>query len=391
MLEGIDIAYCNAAIEALLSANKTLLGTAIAEAVNPSHVWCKGDTLGLDRGPENAITQEFSGFDSRAIIISEEVGEFANPLLGQGFGNVSGARTFIGCDPFDRSKNARAFIQEHSQGRQYVSDLVLGEPNVVHLWEAKYGAPASVTGFSGAATIVRRGVPIGTVMFNYLTQQIFLCCQAGFFYASVTTDNQSAISVAYLRQHGTPITFPNITNQDFRRIVTFLGKPERGYPQNFSAINLVNDTELSQCLHDREAGGPLRVLYLSSLYANANPDQQIGIIVANGEKFGEWLHWLSPVRFCARTDDPSDPALRIFEVSQDQSPMRDGYLMMPSPIYSAFCRVDDRDPRVTFDVERLQGLDNPSRYRATLLLVPATNKWAISRIQQYGYRELIFP
>jgi len=128
------------------------------------------------------------------------------------------------------------------------------------------------------------------------------------------------------------------------------------------------------------------VLYLSSLEPIEDP---IGVVVANGEKFGEWIHWLTFTRFARRTDDISAPALRLFEVSQSQSLMIDGYLMMPSLNYSIFVPAEN-EQGVIVSSDKLQGLDNPSKYRATLILIPANNKWALSQVEQYGYREIVF-
>lgn len=385
MLEGIEKSYCDACIKALLDANETLLDTTVDEAINKSHVWRKGDTLGLDQIPENSIARAFREFDSRATIISEEFGEFSNPLANGGPETVQGARTFIGCDPFDRSSQACAFIKKHAKDGQRVGDLVLNNSKIKALWEEEYGGPATITGASSAITCVRRGCPIGTAILNLITQELFLGCKAGFYYLKLTPKVMPRVDTDYLRKNGKKILFPPTSSDCFRRIVTFLGKPERGYPQNFDAINLVNKEELSGCLHHKEAGGPLRILYLSSLQPS---DEAVGVIAANGEKFGEWIHWLSFTNFARRPDDPSMPALRVFEISQDQSYMRDGYLMMPSPIYSVFQALDGR--RVIFNVDMLRRLDNPSRYRATLIVIHSTNKWAISRIEQYGYREINF-
>jgi hypothetical protein len=87
-------------------------------------------------------------------------------------------------------------------------------------------------------------------------------------------------------------------------------------------------------------------------------------------------------------DDNSAPALRLFEVSQNQSSMIDGYLMMPSPDYSIF--VKSYGLNLIVSSERLQSLGNPSKYRSTLVLIPANNKWALSQVEQYGYREIVF-
>jgi hypothetical protein len=134
-------------------------------------------------------------------------------------------------------------------------------------------------------------------------------------------------------------------------------------------------------------GGPSRVLYLSNLQCCHGP---IGAVVANGEKLGEWIHWLVFTRFARRDDDQSSPALRLFEVDQNQSQMIDGYLMMPSPDYSVFENCDKAGRRVYVSTDRLQNFTNPSKYRATLIMFPASNRWALSQVQQYGYREIVF-
>jgi len=49
---GINEAYCNTVIGALLLANYSLLESTIIDALQPTSAWGKGDTLGLDAIPE---------------------------------------------------------------------------------------------------------------------------------------------------------------------------------------------------------------------------------------------------------------------------------------------------------------------------------------------------
>ena len=77
---GIEEAYCNAVIKALLLANYNLLEATIVDALQRTSVWGKGDTLGLDAIPEIAILECLKSFDQYAIMLTEETGEDANPL-----------------------------------------------------------------------------------------------------------------------------------------------------------------------------------------------------------------------------------------------------------------------------------------------------------------------
>lgn len=142
---------------------------------------------------------------------------------------------------------------------------------------------------------------------------------------------------------------------------------------------------MSQWLHYDLPGGPSRPFYLSSLY---NEEPPIGFVLANGEKIGEWIHWLSLTRFASMERDLREPALRMYEIHLERPWTRDGYLMSTSRAYSIFKEVDRG--RVIISVERLRELDNPSKYRSTLLVAPASNSWAIQIVRQYGYRPLVF-
>lgn len=89
---GIEIAYCNTAIDALVQANFNLLESRIDDAVKHVHVWMKGDTLGLDAIPESTIAETLKRFDQYAILVTEERGQEANPLALADVGNRRGQR-----------------------------------------------------------------------------------------------------------------------------------------------------------------------------------------------------------------------------------------------------------------------------------------------------------
>lgn len=323
---GIEKAYCNTMIAALLEGNRSLLETPITDAVRKSHVPYKGDTLGLDQRPENSIAAELTRFDQYAVLVTEERGEYANPLA-RSEQHRRGPRTFFVCDPTDRSVQLKKFLETASQ-KQTVGE-VLHAPDVVQRWEAAFGNPAKITGANAAITCVRRGLPICSVVLNYVTQEIAVACSAGIYSCAVPQGRDLApgFTLDALIREERRICFTESSPEHERRFVTFLGKPERGYPENFEQTRLVPKEELQTHLHYGDPGGPSRILYLSDFQP---PEKPIGFIVANGEKIGEWVHWFPFIRFARRTNDVSERALRIFEITQEQSLMRDGYLMTPS-------------------------------------------------------------
>lgn len=385
MFHGIEKSYTDAMIRALRNAQRALFDTLIRDAISRSHVLHKGDTLGLDQRPENAITSALQRFDPYCITITEERGA-VNPFAVDGSTSLQGARTFFGCDPFDRSNQACEFFGKNGKPSERVVDVIRRSKSR-DIWISEYGGPLSITSSTSAICCIRRGLPIAAVILNHLAEQITLACAAGIFHVELPKDLSVAVTLDYIQEHGQRLKFPQPVDYNAgQKIVAFIGKPERGYPRNFDSCRLVSDTALGKHLHYNLPGGPSRVLYLSNLQPENEP---VGVVVANGEKIGEWIHWLAFTRFAYRVDDQSAPALRLFEVSQNQSLMIDGYLMMPSPDYSLF--VHHEDPRrVSISSEKLQNLANPSKYRSTMVLIPANNKWALNQVEQYGYREIIF-
>ncbi|MBI4021761.1 MAG: hypothetical protein HY372_00205 [Candidatus Andersenbacteria bacterium] len=370
-------------IAALLEANQAMLDTSIADAIASSHTPYKGDTLGLDQRPENTITKELMDYDQYAVIITEERGQEANPLASATPETVFGARTFFGCDPCDRSAQLRSFLAASSNHKKRVGD-VIRQRSTIHNWASQYGQPAPVTGANAALTCVRRGLPFGTVLLNYITQEVTLACSAGVFHTGIPKGRHALTLDDLCRQRR--LTFTQPGRDHYRMFVTFIGKPERGYPQNFAATKLVAPEDMSSYLHYGEPGGPTRILYLTELQNRRCP---IGLIIANGEKIGEWIHWLPFIRFSHREDDHGEKALSLFEITQEKTDFRDGYMMSPTANYSIFRQT--HDGTVTMDVDALRRLDNPSKYRGSFLVTSAGNKYAISLAQQHGYRELRFP
>jgi hypothetical protein len=383
MFYGIEKAYVDAMIKALRAAQRSLFDTLVSDAVSQSHVRHKGDTLGLDQRPENTIASALQKFDPHCVIITEERGA-VNPFAIDGQVMAQGARTFFGCDPYDRSNQGCDFLTKYGKPGEKICD-VIRRPNTKRLWEKSYGGPVSITSSTSAISCIRRSQPIAAVILNHLAEEMTLACAAGIFHVKLPKDLSVNINLDFVEENGQRLQFPQPGYTDGRKVVAFIGKPNRGYPQNFNNCRLVNENNLVNQLHYDLPGGPSRVLYLSNLQASKEP---IGVVVANGEKIGEWIHWLAFTRFARRMDDHSAPALRLFEVSQNQSGMIDGYLMMPSADYSIFSKSDGL--KVVVSSDKLQSLANPSKYRSTLILIPANNKWALSLVEQYGYREIVF-
>lgn len=181
---GIEEAYCNAVIKALLLANYNLLEATIVDALQRTSVWGKGDTLGLDAIPEIAILECLKSFDQYAIMLTEETGEDANPLArtGPGGHDYHGARTFFICDPTDRSAQLRDYLlrfKDEDPSRKVAEPLKRSESR--REWETDHGSPCSITGAFSAITCVRRGLPICAALLNYITQELFVACSAGVY------------------------------------------------------------------------------------------------------------------------------------------------------------------------------------------------------------------
>ncbi|MDP3997911.1 MAG: hypothetical protein Q8P73_05430 [bacterium] len=385
MFHGIEQAYAGAMVTAARTAQQTLFDTPICEAIRPSTVWNKGDTESFDTIPENAIVGVLRRFDPYAVVVTEERGA-ANPFLSDDPTQSKGARTFCVCDPFDRSNQAKQFLTPLAAKGGKIVDI-LRNPETIANWEKDFGSPASITGFTTGITCVRRGLPIASVILNYLTEEVTLACAAGIFHAKLPEDLSHDINLEYIMQQGKRLVFPQPNHFTVRNIVSYIGKPERGYPKNFSSIRLVQDHELDHRLYYNLPGGPSRILYLSNLQPAEAP---IGAVVANGEKIGEWTSWLTFIRFALRADDHSSPALRIFEASQKETLSIDGILMMPTPDYSIFVNRNPDSNRVYISAQKLQDFTNPSKYRATMIVFPASSRWALSLVEQYGYREIVF-
>jgi hypothetical protein len=380
-MQGIEVSHCNATIRAILTATQDFLSSSVDEALRQVVAYGKTDTLGLDAVPEIAIIDSLQRYDKYCPIITEEVGSQDYFRL-KGYIKDRNFHTFFICDPTDRSSQLKSLLTEVEDRNRTVSDVMSDEETKTK-WEEKFGSPASITGGSSAITCIRRGIPIFSVIVNYLTRQMFVSCSAGNYGLDLPQD-LSVVDVAYVQKHGKVIFFHNVFSEvDRRRFVTFLGKS--GYKENFIDSGLMKEEDMHDNLHYNLPGGPTRALYLSTLQPKDCP---IGVVLSNGEKISEWVHWL-PYLINARSEsDQGEPALRLFEVYTTSPRTNKGMFMSTPPDYSIFRQ--NRSGRMIINVEKFFDFQDPSKVRSTLIMMPSGNSWAANVMKRHGYRPIEF-
>ena len=389
-MQGVEIGHCDAAIKAALAANYTLLDSTVEDVLQPVDTYGKKDTLSLDARPEIDIVQIMRAHDDNSVVITEEIGQKGKLNLTHTH-DPRALRTVYICDPTDRSLYLKKFLAAELQKNNKVKTAkvsdVVSHPEAISDWEQLAGSPASITGAFCALSCIRHAVPIFSVLLNYITQDLFVSCSAGNYSLRIPLD-RPRIDLGYVKANGTKLVFPTVRrafNDDARRFVTFVGK--EGYKENLLDSKLMSEAELDKLLHYPEPGGPSRILYLSSLQPK---DKPIGLILANGEKIGEWIHWLPWIRFARKEDDQGEAALILFEFyRKDQLRIKDGVLMSTPPFYSIFKRIDSSG-RMLVDIARFSDFDNPSKIRASLIACPTGNTWATGLVEQSGYRSIEF-
>ncbi len=385
-MQGVEVGHCDAAISAALTANYTLMGSTVEDVLQPVDTYGKKDTLGLDARPEIDIVQMMRAHDDNSIVITEEIGSKGN-LVFTHTHDTRALRTIYICDPTDRSVYLKKFLAQVPDKTRKVWE-VINHPDAIADWEKLGGGPASITGAFCALSCIRHAVPIFSVLVNYITQELFVSCSAGNYRLHIP-DNHPPIDLEYVKKHGDKLYFPSIRhphNGDARRFVTFVGKA--GYRENLLDSKLMSDREIDTLLHYPEPGGPSRILYLSSLQSSEVP---IGFILANGEKIGEWIHWLPWIRFARKENDQSENAISLFEIyRKDQLRIKDGVLMSTPPFYSIFKKNGQESDRMIVDIARFSDFDNPSKIRATLIACPTGNTWVTGLVKQCGYRPIEF-
>ncbi len=381
-MQGIEQAYADAAFGGLRQANTQLREASLGDVVSAATQYGKGDTFKLDAIPEIAIDDVLKRCDRRTVLVTEELGGQLPKWIKRG-GSLP---TMFFCDPTDRSAPLEKILRDRSQKNPSwkVGDVL--NKDLIPEWEERFGKPARITGATSAITCVREGLPIFTIILNYITQQVLLACNAGIKMLQLpdhTTGRYKNLTVSDILNNGRTMNFPPIGNRNHgacQRFATFLGK--RGYRENFNDSRIFADGENREPVYDIP-GGPSRSLYLSDLY-----EQPLGFILANGEKITEWIHWLPVVRFAHHAGEPS---LKLFEICHERPWTREGVNMAPSEIYSIFRPWGDEERgKVWIDVQPLRTFKRPSAYRETLVVAPTDNTWLLQTMRSGNHRQLEF-
>lgn len=382
-MQGIEQAYADVCIKALLEANFNLLDTSITVVTAAATAYGKGDTLALDAIPEIGIETTLARFDDDAILITEELGQKFAERMDTCHGVLP---TLFFCDPTDRSSYFCKFLQDQQRGEAAtrVGDVIRA-PDTIAAWEQAYAAPATITGATSAITCVRGGLPIFTIILNYITQELIFIAKAGVRIIPLPacgTPGYEGLNVERILQSGKEVQFLPLGDRahsdERKNFFTFLGKS--GYRENFRDCGIFAGHEERQPLYELP-GGPSRALYLSDLYR----DRPAGFILANGEKIVEWVHWLTVVRF-ARCN--GERALELFEITHERPWTREGISMAPSSAYSIFR--PDAKGLTRIDVRPLGTLPRPSQFRSTLAIAPTDNSWFLHTMRINEHRKLVF-
>lgn len=391
-MQGKEIAYCNLGISVIKNAILEIMDISVQEALDKVK-YGKGDTLGLDAIPELSILNGVNNFDKLAVVITEETDKFTAPRWNDS-SNPEHQHFMLFSDPTDRSKFLKYFLEKLANGNigKKIGELLV-ENNAGELWEnLKWEAdypekPVKITGATTAITCVYQGRIIFTVIGNYITRTIYLACQAGIYEFQLpdykTRDEFKKTDFDTIINCGQKIAFPPAsstceTPDDYRRFVTFVGKS--GYAENLREAK-ISCSDPVKFLHHGEPGGPSRILYLSNLQKGYG---HIGFILANGEKIGEWIHWLSFVKWA--TDCYGNPSLKLFEISTENAMFKDGNLMSNTAPYSIFCY--SKTYGHYLDLSRLQTFQTPSHFRSTLLITHADNHYTNNNMESNNYREV---
>jgi hypothetical protein len=379
-MQGIEKSHCEAVIIAILNAAYALWHSTVESALRPISKYGKTDTLGMDAVPEITIIKTLQEYDARSIVITEETG-FKELIHLSNSDDENYFRTVFISDPTDRSSQIKKTLEAVTDKQQTVAQA-MASSEFREAWDRqKFSSPLDIAGGTSAVTCVRRGVPIFSVIVNYITRKLFLACSAGCYSLAIESDRPT-LNLETILTRGEKVFFNNLATDDcMMKFVTFMGKS--GYKDNFIDSKFMTKEDMVKNLHYDLPGGPSRALYLSELQT-----EKIGFVLANGEKITEWIHWLPYLRFARQKHDQGEAALRLFEIYQDRPWTKEGILMSTPPAYSIFKPVGDN--KMVININRFNSFLNPSQIRSTLILTSADNIWATRVVNQYGYRQIEF-
>jgi hypothetical protein len=325
-----------------------------------TEVGFKEDTLVLDSAPREAIQNHLETFDPKAAFVSEEYGwsEYEKSQARQ-------AERLYVTDELDKSKNLQSFLQSSLQEAPSTQTVaqVLESKDAAQEWERIFGGPIIVTGSTSALTCIQDGLPEFSLMINHITKEIVFASEAGILRYTGPIKN---LTIGKLLHEGESVQFlplGNRADEASQRFVAFTRGDD--YQNNLVAAGLCR-----QGSYFNDPAGPPRPLYLSSLFT-ANP---IGFIVSNGEKIGEWIHWLVYVRFARYR---GEPILKLYEVMHGQSYERNNMLMSPGVNESLFIQ---QDGTYRLACNRLLTYERPGLFRSTLAVAPKDNQVVVRKM-----------
>jgi len=381
-MQGIERVYCDECIQALVSAWIELMEASGTQTLSKVP-YGKGDTLGLDATTEIAISERIKRFDKHAFLITEELDAQEHRRWPTDSDPVKQPLMFF-CDPTDGSNKLKKFFEHISKDDPTAKiGNLMASCDPEKLWEEMFEAPVCITGPTGAITCVRKGEVVFSVILSYLTGTVYVASDTGIFSYKLRKFSNPAnknLTFAEVSQKGKLLIFPSVRSlgysaDDCERFVTFLGKA--GYRENLNDSRLFADG-VDERVHHKEPTGPPRCLYFSELQSNHGP---IGFIMANGEKIGEWMHWLTFVKYAR--DEKKERSLRMFEITLERPWTKNGMLMSTSPAYSVFHRSEDG---AYIDISRLSNFVRPSQFLSMIVVARHDNVHIIQVLQQYQHR-----
>jgi hypothetical protein len=344
-------------VRAALAGNKQLLSCNISKAVELVR-YGKDDTLRIDMGPEKAIRKVLEPI---GVVVTEE----KQKKKGRTY---KGLVTFF-VDPTDGSTQLKNFAMAcHDQSSTQKMSDILGVDESVQAWGCVHGMPTSVTGACLAITCVADSRLVGTVIVNYITQEIFTASREGIYRLPIPQDgNLSYREVVSEKKTVDFYPLRGRVHGEYEKLtgMTYAGVGKSGYEMNL-ASSLILKGEGRCVLVAKSPNGPGRPLFLSSLHF----DPIVGFIFSNGEKITEWIHWLSFVIF-AKSEDGTQ-TLNVFEVLPlEIVHLIDGIPLQQGPDHSLFQRSGSRH---VLDIKNLLRLAHPHRFRSTLVVAPNDNE-----------------
>jgi len=399
-MQGIEQKYCDVCINALVGAWRELMEATVGENIRKVPYgksdtrYGKSDTLGLDAITEITIKRRLEEFDRHAILITEELDDQAHRRWPTDSDPIKQPLMFFS-DPTDRSAQLEKFLRGIPKSDPIVkTGKLMLDCNPIEAWEKVLEtseaseSPATITGSVGAITCARKGEIVFSVILNYVSAIIYVATDIGVYWyqlKSFSDPKNEDITLAEIFKNGQTLHFPGTREfgyspDDCKKFVTFLGSEVKiGYFENIRDSKLFGDN-FAELVHHRVPAGPPRPLYLSELQKGHGP---VGFILANGEKIGEWMHWLSFVKYSRNKN--GDHALRAYEIAPERPWTKNGMLMSTSPAYSLFC---DAEGKGYLDLSRLRNFERPSQFRCMMVVVPYDNERIINIMEQHQCRDV---